>query len=151
MKNGKRFVSAAWPTLAKAGGEWSNGGMKAVLLSAVIAAGAAGAANAEVAGRTADLLAQAIVAAPPRGAPGGVSGPALDLSRPRAASRYASPLPAGIARTSIDHRFDKDDAVGSVGYLCGLNPGQKMSGAAGAAGYDPMGKFLGAKLSFAFR
>jgi hypothetical protein len=63
----------------------------------------------------------------------------------------ATPLPAGIAKTSIDHRFDDDDAVGSFGYLCGLNPGQKMTGAAGAAGYDPMGKFLGAKLSFAFR
>ena len=41
--------------------------------------------------------------------------------------------------------------MGSFGYLCGLNPGQKMYGAAGAAGYDPMGKFLGAKFSVAFR
>ena len=121
--------------------------MKALLLSAAIAL-SAGATRAETATSGADLLAQAVVAAPGAQLAGG---PTLDLSRPRAESRYASPLPAGIAKTSVDHRFGDDDAVGSFGYLCGLNPGQKMSGAAGAAGYDPMGKFLGAKLSFAFR
>jgi len=121
--------------------------MKAVLLSAVIAL-AASATAAQTVIPAAGLLAQAVVAAPARAEP---ASPALDLSRPRAASRYASPLPAGIAKTSVDRRFGDDDAVGSFGYLCGLNPGQKMSGAAGAAGYDPMGKFLGAKLSFAFR
>jgi hypothetical protein len=119
--------------------------MKAVFLSAVIAA-AAGAANAQVAAPSVDVLAQAVLAASAH-----AEARTLDLTRPHAASRYASPLPAGIARTSIDHRFEDDAAVGSVGYLCGRVPGQKMSGAAGAAGYDPMGKFLGAKLSFAFR
>jgi hypothetical protein len=122
--------------------------MKAILLSLAIVS-LAGAANAQAAS-AADILAQAIVATPPITVASPVKGSALDLSRPHA-SRYANPLPAGIAKTSIDHRFDDDDAVGSFGYLCGLNPGQKMSGAAGAAGYDPMGKFLGAKLSFAFR
>ena len=92
------------------------------------------------------MLAQAILAAPRVEA----AGPTRDLSLPDA-SRFASALPPGVARTSIDHRFEPDSAVGSFGYLCGLNPGQKMSGAAGAAGYDPMGKFLGAKLSIAFR
>lgn len=119
--------------------------MKALLLSAVIGL-SAGAVSAETL-TAADRLAQAVVA-PADGQLPGSRG--LDLSS-RATSRFASPLPAGIARTSIDHRFDADDAVGSFGYLCGLNPGQKMTGAAGAAGYDPMGKFLGAKLSFAFR
>ena len=117
--------------------------MKALLLSLAIAAGAGG-ANAQ----PADALAQAII---PRSAQAVAQRPELDLTRPDAPSRYASPLPAGVARTAIDRRFGDDDAVGSFGYLCGLNPGQKMSGAAGAAGYDPMGKFLGAKLSFAFR
>ncbi len=116
--------------------------MKLVLASLVVAAFAT-VAHAETATPEARVLAQAVVAARD-------AGPGLDLSRPHAKSRYASPLPAGIARTSLDHRFD-DDAVGSFGYLCGLNPGQKMTGAAGAAGYDPMGKFLGAKLSLAFR
>jgi opacity protein-like surface antigen len=123
--------------------------MKAILISLAIAS-LAGAANAQAAS-AADILAQAIVATPRTTVASPAKGSALDLSRPQAGSRYASALPAGIAKTSIDHRFDDDDAVGSLGYLCGLNPGQKMSGAAGAAGYDPMGKFLGAKLSFAFR
>ena len=117
--------------------------MKAALLSLAIAI-LGGATHAETAAPEASILAQAVVTVVAR-----ESGPGLDLSRPGAQSRYASPLPAGIARTSVDHRFD-GDAVGSFGYLCGLNPGQKMTGAAGAAGYDPMGKFLGAKLSLAF-
>jgi hypothetical protein len=117
--------------------------MKAALLAVVVSA-LAGAAAADT--LAADLLAQAVVVQPRNEA----AAP-LDLSRPRARSRYASPLPAGVAKTSIDHRFDEDGAVGSFGFLCGLNPGQRMSGAAGASGYDPMGKFLGAKLSIAFR
>ncbi len=120
--------------------------MKARILSLVLIL-TASAANAETAANPAEALAQAILATPTAGP----QPPSPGLSRPRAASRYASALPAGIARTSIDRRFGDDDAVGSFGYLCGLNPGQKMTGAAGAAGYDPMGKFLGAKLSFAFR
>ncbi len=125
--------------------------MKALILSLAIAASAGGAHAQSVS--AADILAQAIIAPTPRerlASP--VAGSALDLSRPHAARfGQANPLPAGIARTSIDHRFEDDEATASLGYLCGLNPGQKMSGAAGAAGYDPMGKFLGAKLSFAFR
>ena len=120
--------------------------MKALLLSLAIAAGAGG-ANAQ----PADALAQAII---PRSAQAVAQRPELDLTRPDAPSRYAreaSTDNTSFARTAIDRRFGDDDAVGSFGYLCGLNPGQKMSGAAGAAGYDPMGKFLGAKLSFAFR
>ena len=121
-----------------------------ILLGLALAC-AAGAATAQVAAKPADAFAQAILATPERDAASLATRPGLDLSRPRNASRFADPLPAGIARTSIDHRFADDDAVGSFGYLCGLNPGQKMYGAAGAAGYDPMGKFLGAKLSVAFR
>jgi len=122
--------------------------MKALLFSLAIAA-AASAANAQVADKPAHLLAEAVLATPATTAQS--IPPALDLTRARTASRFADPLPAGIARTSIDHRFEDDGAVGSAGYLCGLQPGEKMYGAAGAAGYDPMGKFLGAKLSVAFR
>ena len=121
-----------------------------ILLSLAIAA-LAGSANAQPAS-AADILAQAIVAAPRDRLASPVKGSALDLTRPHAARfGQANPLPAGIAKTSVDHRFEDDEATASLGYLCGLNPGQKMSGAAGAAGYDPMGKFLGAKLSIAFR
>jgi hypothetical protein len=117
--------------------------MKAALLAA-LASALSGAAGADT--PTADLLARAVLSQPRSE----VAAP-LHLAPSRAKSRYANPLPAGVAKTSVDHRFDDEGTVGSFGFLCGLNPGQRMSGAAGASGYDPMGKFLGAKLSFAFR
>jgi opacity protein-like surface antigen len=79
----------------------------------------------------------------------------LDLSalRPDQAAAYdrSNALrAAGVARTSVDHRFGRDDVTGSLGFLCGLQPrADKDVGA--AHGYDPNGRFLGAKLSFAFR
>lgn len=74
-------------------------------------------------------------------------------ARPRLASVYAEAnalRAAGIARTSLDRRFAEDDAVGSVGFLCGLQPSHDFSGGASAYGSDPQGRFLGAKLSRAF-
>lgn len=56
---------------------------------------------------------------------------------------------AGIARTSIERRSDA--ATAAVGFLCGLQDGAGRTGAAAAFGSDPHGRFLGAKLSFAFR
>ena len=59
---------------------------------------------------------------------------------------------AGIAKTSMESRFaESDDVTGSLGFLCGLQPGQKPTGAAAARGYDPNGRFLGAKLSIALK
>ncbi len=55
----------------------------------------------------------------------------------------------GVARTSVDHRFG--GLVGSAGFLCGLQSGQEDSLAARSGGYDPHGRFLGAKLSLPFR
>lgn len=79
----------------------------------------------------------------------------LDLSTPAAsfAPAYSRAPPAripGVARTAIDRRLD-DDAVGSIGFMCGLKPGAEKSGAAAAHGYDPTGRFVGARLRFAFR
>ena len=59
-------------------------------------------------------------------------------------------LPTGVARTSVDHRF-ADRLMGSVGFLCGLHPSVGHQGAEAMRGTDPDGKFLGAKLSLAFR
>lgn len=56
---------------------------------------------------------------------------------------------AGVARTAVSQT--EDDITGALGFLCGLQPGQKMSGPAAARGYDPNGRFLGAKLSIALR
>ena len=67
---------------------------------------------------------------------------------------YANPGPAripGIARTSVDRKLASDDVTGSLGFLCGLEPGSGKQGVAAARGYDPSGRFLGAKLKFAFR
>lgn len=57
---------------------------------------------------------------------------------------------AGIARTSVDRRFEDDGTVGSVGFLCGLQPSHDYSGVSSAYGSDPNGRFLGAKFSRAF-
>ncbi|MBR7618351.1 hypothetical protein JKL49_03025 [Phenylobacterium sp. 20VBR1] len=56
---------------------------------------------------------------------------------------------AGIAKTSVDHSFART-ATASLGFLCGLQP--RADEAIGSAhGFDSQGRFLGAKLSFAFR
>jgi hypothetical protein len=54
----------------------------------------------------------------------------------------------GVARTEIDYR--RDNLVGSLGYLCGLEPGPNEAGGL-VSSYEPAGTFLGAKLSLAFR
>jgi hypothetical protein len=59
--------------------------------------------------------------------------------------------PAGVAKTSIDHRFDRKDLDGSVGFLCGLQPKSITDGAAAAYGVDPNGRFVGLKLHMSFR
>jgi hypothetical protein len=56
---------------------------------------------------------------------------------------------AGIARTAVSG--GDDEVTRAMGFLCGLQPGQKPTGAAAARGYDPSGRFLGAKLSVAFK
>ena len=57
---------------------------------------------------------------------------------------------AGVARTSIDRRFSRDELTGSFGFLCGLQP--RLNEASGSAhGIDSHGRFLGAKFSLAFR
>lgn len=55
-----------------------------------------------------------------------------------------------FAKTAVDHRFGSSGATASAGLLCGRMPGHADSGMAGAYGVDPHGRFVGAKLSFAF-
>jgi len=108
--------------------------------------------------------AEAQVAAPPTGAlaawrtpspdPAMGATPVIDLAAPRTSltMSYAQTVAlreAGVARTSVDHRFDRESLVGSVGFLCGLQP--RLDESSGSAfGLDPHGRFLGAKLSRAF-
>jgi hypothetical protein len=59
--------------------------------------------------------------------------------------------PPGVAKTSIDHRFERKDLDGSLGFLCGLQPQANTQGAAAAYGVDPNGRFVGLKLHMSFR
>ncbi len=63
-------------------------------------------------------------------------------------SRAPTPLPPGVARTSVEGKAG--DALLGAGLLCGLQPNADNSGAGRARGYDPDGKFVGAKLGFRF-
>ena len=58
---------------------------------------------------------------------------------------------AVLPKRSIDRKLSSDRVTGSAGFLCGLQPNMDGSGSSKAAGYDPHGRFIGAKLSFAFR
>jgi hypothetical protein len=111
----------------------------AFLLAAAVSV-VAGAASAQ------DLAADRLLAEAVRPAPR----TEIRLAQPYA-DAYAM-RQAGIARTSIDRKLAGDDAVtGSLGFLCGLQPGAERSGMAAARGQDPNGRFLGAKVSLAFR
>ncbi len=84
-----------------------------------------------------------------------VKRPALDLTirgglRALPVGPETDGLPAGVARTSVDRRLTSDGLVGSAGFLCGMQPGASSQGAVAARGFDPQGRFLGAKLSLGF-
>lgn len=81
--------------------------------------------------------------------------PMLDVSgaRPMLVLRNTSASAlrgAGISRTAVDRRFAGEAVEGSFGFLCGLKAGQTDRGSAAVRGYDPQGRFLGAKLRFSF-
>jgi hypothetical protein len=119
-----------------------------LVLAALAAALAAGAANAQ---------AVSPIPVAPAASPAGASArSSIDLSVSRTdleiATAQANALrAAGVVQTAVDHSFaPHDDVVGSLGFLCGRQPAYSHSGVAEARGYDPDGKFLGGKLSFAF-
>ena len=118
--------------------------MKAAALIALIALAAGGAAQAQTA--------EALMKAPLRATTTGV---AVDLTSPSAGftprySQAPEPRIPGVAKTSVDHRYD-EGVIGSLGFLCGLEPGAERKGAAAMRGYDQTGRFVGAKLRVAFR
>jgi hypothetical protein len=76
----------------------------------------------------------------------------LDLAAPGLPvlySRAPTLLPPGVARTSVERRI-AGDGVLSSGVLCGIQPSADTSGASRARGFDPDGKFVGAKMAFRF-
>lgn len=120
--------------------------MRCTVVTALTALACAGAAHAQ---SPADALKAAVLA--PRIA---VTRPGADALNARVilaapdAEAYALRA-AGIARTSISET--DDEITRSLGFLCGIQPGQKPTGAAAARGYDPSGRFLGYKLSIALK
>lgn len=106
-----------------------------VLCAAPLAAGAQ---------TSADALRDAVIA---RRSP--ASAPPVALTLHKAYAEAYALRSAGVAKTAVSQT--DDDVTGSLGFLCGLQPGQKLSGPAAARGYDPNGRFLGAKLSVALR
>jgi hypothetical protein len=108
-----------------------------------LALGLAGAAHAEQLSPS-QALARAV-------RPGLADGPAVKLSLdPKSAEAHALKR-AGIAKTAIDRRLSGEEVMGSLGFLCGIQPGADRNGAAAARGVDPNGRFVGAKLRLAFR
>ncbi|HEX3885943.1 MAG TPA: hypothetical protein VHW05_00500 [Phenylobacterium sp.] len=130
-------------------------------LAATLAAGAVQAQTTTAAPQL-DLrlagLAQTDVAAAPVARPVGVAPrPTPDLANPldpfEPTKLVVNPLESAVfATTAVNHRFDRADKVtGSLGFLCGLQPSHAdVSGAGAAYGVDPHGRFVGAKLAFAF-
>ena len=113
-----------------------------VALALTAVAGAAHAESAQDALRAAVMAPKAAISRP-----GDVPNARITLAAPYAEA-YALRT-AGVAKTAVS---DKDDDITrSLGFLCGIQPGQKPTGAAAARGYDPNGRFLGAKLSIALK
>lgn len=57
----------------------------------------------------------------------------------------------GMARVAVDHRFQKSDTTAQVGFLCARPDSLDDRAASSPTGSDPHGRFLGARLSLAFR
>jgi hypothetical protein len=136
-----------------------------LLLAAAAALGLAGAAQAQTQAQTTprplDLRLSGRAASAPA-APLGTVGrqtprPAPDLANPLdplapTVVQTGAMQSVVFAKTAIDHRFTRrEDVTGQFGFLCGLKPGHNESGGAAAYGVDPHGRFVGAKLSIAFR
>jgi hypothetical protein len=69
-----------------------------------------------------------------------------------APDRQAHDLPQpGVAKTAVDRRFERQGATGAVGFLCGRPDSLDERASSQPLGSDPQGRFLGARLSFAFR
>lgn len=112
------------------------------ILSAALALLAGGAVQAQTTAQTAKAPAISLAPSPKP----------LDLAAPGLPvlySRAPAPLPPGIARTSVERQVTGDGVLSS-GLLCGLQPNADTSGAGRARGFDPDGKFVGAKMAFRF-
>jgi len=129
--------------------------MKSALIALASAALAGSAAHAQpldlsrpAAAKPAPVLAVTLAGAPAKAVPD-LANPLDPIARP--VLQPGAMESAVFAKTALDHRFaGKSDLSGSVGFLCGLQPGHNDRGGAAAYGADPHGRFLGAKVSIGF-
>ncbi|HEY3950655.1 hypothetical protein [Phenylobacterium sp.] len=131
----------------------------ALFLAASVAVGMAGAARAETAPRL-DLSLPGFTGQAPQapvtlaGAPAKPTPDIADPLAPQARPKLVvDPLSDAVfAKTSVDRHFGKSESglTASAGFLCGRQQGGGDTGGAAAYGVDPHGRFVGAKLSFAF-
>jgi hypothetical protein len=126
--------------------------LRTLIAVTIAAAAMAGAGHAATTDADAQAAARTLQSLRPQAA---ATPSAADLARSvlpvRAAAGAAAPLPAGVVRTSVDHSFSPGKVSGSAGFVCGLQESLDHSGAREVTGSDPHGRFVGAKLSFAFR
>lgn len=107
-----------------------------IAIAALVVAGAA---------RAADAPPRLILTAPKADADAAALNAAV-----LAPDRRAHDLPQpGVARTSVDRSFDRR-ANAALGFLCGRPDSLDERAAAQPLGSDPSGRFLGARVSFAF-
>jgi hypothetical protein len=96
------------------------------------------------------IVALALVSGAARAGEAAPAAPQIKLVRPAAFGPEAA-LPRGLAKTSVASRLDARGVVGELGFLCGRQASEGgRTGAAAARGYDPNGRFVGAKLKLTF-
>jgi hypothetical protein len=118
---------------------------RSVLFAFAVTLAAAQAAHAET---PADALRAAVMAPKPAiSRPGDAPNARITLAAPYAEA-YALRT-AGVAKTAVSDK--EDEITRSLGFLCGIQPGQKPTGAAAARGYDPSGRFIGYQMSIALK
>jgi hypothetical protein len=125
-----------------------------LLLTAAMTLALAGAAGAQPLDLSLRASAAPVAAFPLAGAPAkavpDLADPLDPQARPILQTRVLDT--AVFAKTALDRKFAGNDRLsGSVGFLCGLQPGHADSGAGAAYGVDPHGRFVGAKFSIAFK
>jgi len=122
-----------------------------LLLSLSAALLTAGAAQAQSAAPTADTLRpfqpQATLAA--RALSGAIAGGVTPLAAQR--SQDSGVGVSDIRPTSVARPLGRSGVVGSAGFMCGLGPDLVHRGSSTISGYDPTGRFVGARLSLAFK